>query len=155
MKKKEALTNSFSSPRVKKTKTTLSPEVIEQIVESREAEKTKINNTEPTEKKIETPKTSIPQQIQQPIIETTVQEPKAKVIEQKTTRITAPKKASNNRTRRTSEEKQGIEREIKTSFDIPENIYDDMRIYLIRQKKSMREYLLDLILKDLSKNNKH
>jgi len=99
MKKKEALKNSFSSPRVKKTKTTLSPELIEQIVESREAEKKKVNtnpvvNPIPTERKIETPKTSIPQPTQQPIIESKVQEPKAPVIQQKTTKLTAPKKAA-------------------------------------------------------------
>jgi len=148
MKKKEALKNSFSSPRVKKTKTTLSPEVIEQIVESREAEKTKIQT--PPEKKMETTK---PIQQQTPVSK--VQEPIAEPVRQKPTKISAPKKASNNRTRRTSEEKQGVEREIKTSFDIPESIYDDMRIYLIRQKKSMREYLLELIVKDLAKNNKY
>ena len=147
MKKKEALANSFSSPRVKKTKKTLSPEMIEQIVESREAEKTKDNTATPAikiEKKIEQP-------LVQQTVESKVQEPIAKTTKQKTTKLTVPKKASNNRTRRTSEEKLSVEREIKTSFDIPENIYDDMRIYLIRQKKSMREYLLELIVKDLSK----
>ena len=148
MKKKEALANSFSSPRVKKTKKTLSPEVIEQIAESREAEKTKDNTATPTikaEKKIEQPL------VVQQTIESKVQEPIAKTTKQKSTKLTVPKKASNNRTRRTSEEKLSVEREIKTSFDIPENIYDDMRIYLIRQKKSMREYLLELIVKDLAK----
>jgi len=43
---------------------------------------------------------------------------------------------------------------IKTSIDMPVGLYEDMKIYLIRQKKSMREYLLNLIEQDLNKKLK-
>ncbi len=43
---------------------------------------------------------------------------------------------------------------VKTSIDMPAGLYEDMKIYLIRQKKSMREYLLNLIEKDLNKKLK-
>ena len=155
MKKKELLSNSFSS-RTRKPKPSLSDDMIEQIVESREKEKKQkvtpeIISTKPA--KITTPpisKTSIDDT--KPAIKVAPPSPPKVEVSKKT----KPKKSSNeevsrHRTRRKSEEKQALEREIKTSFDIPESLYDDMRIHLIRRKKSMRAYLLDLIKKDLGK----
>ncbi len=40
---------------------------------------------------------------------------------------------------------------IKTSLDMPVSLYEEMKISLIRKKKSMREYLLELIRNDLNK----
>ncbi len=49
---------------------------------------------------------------------------------------------------------EGDEAVIKTSLDMPVSLYEEMKIHLIRQKKSMREYLLDMIKSDLAKHTK-
>lgn len=51
-------------------------------------------------------------------------------------------------TRRKTEKDEEV---IKTSLDMPVGLYEEMKISLIRKKKSMREYLLELIRTDLNK----
>ena len=40
-------------------------------------------------------------------------------------------------------------KEVKTSFDISEDLHEEMRIHLIRKRVSMKDYLIGLIKKDL------
>ena len=40
-------------------------------------------------------------------------------------------------------------KEVKTSFDITEDLHEEMRIHLIRKRVSMKDYLIGLIKKDL------
>jgi len=144
MKKKEALSNSFASSR-KKTKP-LSAEDIEKLVEAKEAEKKKTDESINYQQSTTT--TTIESTLNTPIPEVT---PVKRVVTEPITPPKTKKATKSPRKRRKSEERLSEEREIKTSFDIPESLYDDMRIYLIRQKKSMRVYLLELIRKDLGK----
>jgi hypothetical protein len=38
---------------------------------------------------------------------------------------------------------------IKTSLDFPVSVYEDMRISLFKKRRSMKDYIVDLVRKDL------
>jgi hypothetical protein len=45
-------------------------------------------------------------------------------------------------------EEEGTET-IKTSLDFPVSVYEDMRISLFKKRRSMKDYIVDLVRKDL------
>lgn len=47
----------------------------------------------------------------------------------------------------TSEE--NVAETIKTSLDFPVSVYEDMRISLFKKRRSMKDYIVDLVRKDL------
>ena len=148
MSKKDQLANSFASTRRKKAK--LSIEEIDKIVDGGVVEPKiePIAIKEPEKVIIEVPKVEVKVEPEQTIIDT----PKIAVSEN-TQRVAKPKSRSGGSKRSMKVAK--IEEEvIKTSLDIPIDLYEDMKIYLIRQKQSMREYLLDMIRKDLARKSK-
>ncbi len=145
MAKKDALLNSFSSSRKKKPM--LSEEEINRIAEEREAEKRQINQVPPKKVPVATvptptEKAPAPKVEAEPLGTTTTLKEEA-VVEK-------PKNAASKRSRKRVVDPKD-EEVIKTSLDMPVTLYEDMKIYLIRQKKSMREYVLGLIEKDLNK----
>lgn len=129
MSKKEALSNSFGSTS-RRRKASLSDEVINQIAENREIQK------KATSEKVEKPK-PVPTKKASSKPENT-KKAKPKAVQKKLKRVV----------------QADDEEVIKTSLDMPVSLYEDMKISLIRQKRSMREYLIDLIQKDLAKRNK-
>ncbi len=78
-------------------------------------------------------------------------------IEQTTKNIHVEEKSTESEPPTTEPKKRGRKKEeegkvIKTSFDIPEDLYDAMQVHLFKNRKTiknMRTYLLDFIKKDL------
>lgn len=44
---------------------------------------------------------------------------------------------------------EDIAETIKTSLDFPVSVYEDMRISLFKKRRSMKDYIVDLVRKDL------
>ena len=129
MSKKQQLANSFAG-KSRKNRPQLSAEQIEQIVDrgGEVAETKAILDNIPSQEAL-TPKEPIPVK-NDPVLPISKKKPTAK---------------------KSSKVEEVV---VKTSLDMPEDLYEEMKIYLIRQKKSMREYLLDMIRHDLKRNNR-
>jgi hypothetical protein len=120
MQKKNDLQNSFKS---RKEKTALSVEDIDRIAEQVEKPVIVAQPAPKTAVIQATPKT--------PVVQTTA----------KTTLVRAAEVAP--------VVEDDIMETIKTSLDFPVSVYEDMKISLFRKRRSMKDYIIDLVRQDL------